>query len=174
MLYADWIGPSFVHTKARLLTSVSTRTGALPLPTSVGHVPAPGPEVAIHLPITEDLPLLATSRLHATPCRVIAHPRGGILHSTIAHHHVIIGRKAHLLLRNWGKCFVVLLLIFFSFLPQSYSFDTPLLLLATYIPQSGSLNTMLLPTALKSLYFNFFYTFICVIWKARLMFFPLW
>lgn len=66
------------------------------LPAGVGHVPAPDPGVAIHLPtITEDLPLRATSRLHAMLCRAIVHPLGGIRHSTIAHHHVIIGRKAH-------------------------------------------------------------------------------
>lgn len=61
-----------------------------------GHVLAPDPEVAIHLPIIiEDLLLHATSRLHAMLCRAIVHPPGGILHSTIAHLHVIIDRKAH-------------------------------------------------------------------------------
>lgn len=90
---ADWIGLSSVHIKARLPTSVSTRRGALP--TGIGRVLAPDPGVAIHLPtITEDLPRHATSHLHAMLCRAIAHPPGGTLHSTIAHRHVITGKKA--------------------------------------------------------------------------------
>lgn len=66
------------------------RRGALP--TGVDHVPAPDPEVAIHLP-TEDLPLHATSHLHAMLCRAIVRPQGGTRRSTIAHRHVITDRK---------------------------------------------------------------------------------
>lgn len=132
--YADWIEPSSVHIKVRLHTSASMRREALPA--GVGHVPAPDPEVAIHLPtITEDPPLRAISRLHATLCRAIVHPPGGTPHSTIAHHHVIIGRKAHHLQRNWGKCFLILPAFFFK--PRVSSQETPLFL-ATYIPWSGS------------------------------------
>ncbi len=78
--------------RGRLPTSASMRIEVL-LP-GVDHVPAPDPEVAIHLPIiTEDLPLHATSHLHAMLCHGIVHHPGGTPHRTIAHPHVIIGRK---------------------------------------------------------------------------------
>lgn len=116
MHYADWIGPSSGLIKVRLRTSASLRRGAPR--TGTGRVPAPDlapdlaldlapdpdPEVAFHLPlITEDLLLHATSRLHAILCHAIVHPPGGTHHKTRAHRHVITGRKACQLSRNWGN-----------------------------------------------------------------------
>ncbi|TNN81266.1 Serine/arginine-rich splicing factor 9 [Liparis tanakae] len=43
---------------------------------------------------SQDLPLLATSPLHAILCHAIVHPLGGTHRKTIAHRHVITGRKA--------------------------------------------------------------------------------
>lgn len=76
---------------------MSLKKGALQ--TGDGLGPAPGLEVAIHLPsITEDLLLLrrhrATSLLHATPCPAIVHHSVDLLRAT-AHHRVIIDKKAH-------------------------------------------------------------------------------
>lgn len=89
--------------------------------TGVAPALAPDPEAGIHLLIiTEDLLFHTTSRLHAMLCRAIVHPPGGILHSTIALHRVIIGRKGgHL--EELGKCFVILLFVLFYFLPQASS-----------------------------------------------------
>lgn len=89
----DWMGRSSVHIRGRLLTSVCMRKEVLP--TGIDHDPVPDPEVAILLTITEDLPLRATSRLHAMLCHGIAHLREDTFHHTTAHHHVIIGRKSH-------------------------------------------------------------------------------
>lgn len=92
------------------------------LPTGIDHDPVPDPEVAILLTITEDLPLRATSRLHAMLCHGIAHLREDTFHHTTAHHHVIIGRKSHhfkelddyFLIFFWFV-FVILHLIFLLF-----------------------------------------------------------
>lgn len=79
----------FPFCRVRLLLSVSLRREAHLH--GIGHVPDPG--VAILLPTAEDLHLHATSHLHV--CHGIAHHSGGPLHSTTAHHPVIIGRESY-------------------------------------------------------------------------------
>lgn len=148
---ADWIGLSSVHIKARLPTSVSMRRGALP--TGIGRVLAPDPGVTIHLPtITEDLPRQDTSHLHAMLCRAIAHPPGGTLHSTIAHRHVITGKKASHLQRNWGKIFCNSTFYFYFFNPRPPHRIRHNFQLQTFHGHDH-LNTLLPSTALKSFFF---------------------
>lgn len=77
---------------------MSSRRGELQ--TGDGPGPAPGPEVAIHLPsIIEDLPLHrrlhVTSLLRAMLCPAIVRRYVDPLLRATAHHHVIIDKKAH-------------------------------------------------------------------------------
>lgn len=134
---ADWIGLSSAPIRARLLSSVSLRSEALP--TIAGRVPAPGPEAATLLH-TEHLLLRATRLLHVIPCPAIVLPPGDTpVPLSTAHRHVIIDRKARLSSRILRKCFTVLLFDFcFHFLKPNSPLTSQLSCLEIYIPQSGT------------------------------------